>query len=98
MLSRGQIEKGHAKLLAAMDSVESEKLAKKVIVDYGKVSVITGTNVFAHINDLDDFMKSADSLLVENGIIVIEAPYLLHLIKNLIKKLYSQMDVLIFYM
>ena len=61
----------------------SEKLAKKVIVDYGKVSVITGTNVFAHINDLDDFMKSADSLLVENGMIVIEAPYLLHLIKNL---------------
>ena len=31
MLSRGQIEKGHAKLLAAMDSVESEKLAKKII-------------------------------------------------------------------
>ena len=61
----------------------SEKLAKKIIVDYGKVSVITGTNVFAHINDLDDFMKAADSLLIENGMIVIEAPYLLHLIKNL---------------
>ena len=61
----------------------SEELAKKVIGDYGKVSVITGTNVFAHINDLDDFMKAADSLLVENGMIVIEAPYLLHLIKNL---------------
>jgi ParB family chromosome partitioning protein len=31
MLSKGQIEKGHAKLLAAMDSIESEKLAKKII-------------------------------------------------------------------
>ena len=31
MLSKGQIEKGHAKLLAAMDSVESERLAKKII-------------------------------------------------------------------
>ena len=31
MLSKGQIEKGHAKLLASMDSVESEKLAKKII-------------------------------------------------------------------
>jgi len=61
----------------------SERLARKVIRDYGKVSVITGTNVFAHINDLDDFMKAADSLLLENGIIIIEAPYLLHLIKNL---------------
>lgn len=61
----------------------SEKLVNKILEKYGKVSVITGTNVFAHIDDLDDFMKSADSLLVEDGIIVIEAPYLLHLIENL---------------
>lgn len=61
----------------------SKKLVKKILDDYGKVSVITGTNVFAHINDLDDFMITADSLLVEDGIIVIEAPYLLRLIENL---------------
>jgi len=61
----------------------SGKLVKKILDDHGKVSVITGTNVFAHINDLDDFMLTADSLLVEDGIIVIEAPYLLHLIENL---------------
>ena len=61
----------------------SKKLVKKILDDYGKVSVITGTNVFAHIDDLDDFMIAADSLLVEDGIIVIEAPYLLRLIENL---------------
>ena len=61
----------------------SKKLVKKILDDYGKVSVITGTNVFAHIDDLDDFMITADSLLVEDGIIVIEAPYLLRLIENL---------------
>ena len=61
----------------------SGKLVKKILNDYQKVSVITGTNVFAHINDLDDFMLSADLLLVEDGIIVIEAPYLLHLIENM---------------
>lgn len=61
----------------------SNKLIKKILDDYGKVSVITGTNVFAHINDLDDFMSTADSLLNEDGIIVIEAPYLLHLIENM---------------
>ena len=61
----------------------SKKLVKKILADYGKVSIITGTNVFAHIDDLDDFMIAADSLLVEDGIIVIEAPYLLHLIENL---------------
>ena len=61
----------------------SNKLVKKILDKYGKVSVITGTNVFAHIDDLDDFMITADSLLVEDGIIVIEAPYLLHLLENL---------------
>ena len=61
----------------------SNILVKKILDNYGKVSVLTGTNVFAHIDDLDDFMISADSLLVEDGIIVIEAPYLLHLINNL---------------
>lgn len=61
----------------------SNKLVNKILEKYGKVSVITATNVFAHIDDLDDFMKSADSLLREDGIIVIEAPYLLHLIENL---------------
>jgi len=61
----------------------SNKLVKKILDDYGKVSVITGTNVFAHIDNLDDFMTTANSLLVDDGIIVIEAPYLLHLIENM---------------
>ena len=50
---------------------------------YRKASVITGTNVFAHIDDLDDFMNGAKTLLTENGILVIEAPYLLTLLDNL---------------
>jgi 2-polyprenyl-3-methyl-5-hydroxy-6-metoxy-1,4-benzoquinol methylase len=61
----------------------SNKLVKKILDNYGKVSVITGTNVFAHIDDLDDFMLTADSLLLEDGMIIIEAPYLLHLIENM---------------
>ena len=61
----------------------SNKLTKKILEEYGKVSVITGTNVFAHIDDLQDFMSTANSLLIEDGIIVIEAPYLLYLIEKL---------------
>ena len=61
----------------------SNKLVKKILDNYGKVSVITGTNVFAHIDDLDDFMLTSNSLLTEDGIIVIEAPYLLNLIENM---------------
>ena len=61
----------------------SSKLTNKIIKQYGNASIITATNVFAHIHDLDDFMKTCDSILLDNGIIVIEAPYLLHLIENL---------------
>ena len=58
-------------------------LAKNILANHGHASVITGTNVFAHIDDLDDFMNTTNILLNEDGIIVIEAPYLLNLLDNL---------------
>lgn len=61
----------------------SSKLASKIHQEIGNASVITGTNVFAHIDDLDDFVKAADILLDEQGIIVIEAPYLVNMLDNL---------------
>ena len=61
----------------------SSKLAKKILDKYGKASVITGTNIFAHIDDLDDFLKSVDILLHEKGVFVIESPYLPNLVDNL---------------
>lgn len=54
----------------------SSDLTKKIQEKFGKAAVITGTNVFAHINNLDDFVKAANTLLIEDGIIVLEAPYL----------------------
>ncbi len=48
----------------------------------GKASVITGTNVFAHVDDLHDFMKAVDILLKDDGVFVFESPSMLGLIKN----------------
>lgn len=61
----------------------SSDLALKLLQQVGNASVITATNVFAHINDLNDFVKAADNLLTEDGIIVIEAPYLVNMLDNL---------------
>ena len=61
----------------------SKKLAKNIVKKYGKSSIITATNVFAHIDNLDDFMTGAKILLEKNGILIIEAPYLVNLIDNL---------------
>jgi SAM-dependent methyltransferase len=45
--------------------------------------VITGTNVCAHINDLDDFMQAVEMILDRDGILVIEAPHFLELFRHL---------------
>ena len=59
-------------------------LAKKIVSEKGVASVINITNVFAHINDLDDLMQAVDILLKDDGIFVIEAPHFLDLINSLI--------------
>jgi len=58
--------------------------AQKILNTKGKASVITGTNVFAHVDDLDNFMEAIKILIDEKkGVFIIEAPHLLHLVKNL---------------
>ena len=61
----------------------SPKLASQVIESHGKASVVTATNVFAHIDDLDDFMEAINTLLDDRGVLIIEAPHFLKLIENL---------------
>jgi len=61
----------------------SPKLASQVVSSHGKASVVTTTNVFAHIDDLDGFMRSVDILLDHNGVLIIEAPHFLKLVANL---------------
>ena len=61
----------------------SSELAKRIKKEYGQASVITGTHVFAHIDDLHDFFKATDILLKEDGIICMEAPNLITLMENL---------------
>jgi hypothetical protein len=58
--------------------------AETIFSELGPASVITGTNVFAHVDDLNGFMEAIKTLLHPGrGIFVIEAPHLLHLIRSL---------------
>ncbi len=60
----------------------SEKTAKMISEKYGKADVVIGTNVFAHVPDLDDLMRGLDVLLKENGIAVFESPYFVDLLNH----------------
>ncbi|MBY0539784.1 class I SAM-dependent methyltransferase [Patescibacteria group bacterium] len=57
-------------------------LAKAITVSHGKAQVITATNVFAHLHEIDDSVLGMKELLADEGVIVIEAPHALPLIEN----------------
>ncbi len=60
----------------------SNSLSKKIIKKYGKAKIITATNVFAHIDDINETLKSIKNLLTDDGIFISESHYLLTLIKE----------------
>ncbi|MEK6948740.1 MAG: class I SAM-dependent methyltransferase [Nanoarchaeota archaeon] len=60
-----------------------KRVARKILKKYGKADVITGTNVFAHVDELDEMVIAVKELLNDGGIFVIEVPYLVDLIEKL---------------
>jgi|TARA_B100000315_G_scaffold96543_2_gene88697 SAM-dependent methyltransferase len=52
-------------------------------VEYGLFDVVTVNNLFANIDDLDDFVRSLLNVLAPNGVIIIESAYLPDMIDNL---------------
>jgi SAM-dependent methyltransferase len=61
-----------------------EKIANEIKEKYNlKAKIITATNVFAHINDYDDFLKGVDELLDDDGVFIFQVHYLVDLVKNL---------------
>jgi hypothetical protein len=60
----------------------NQDTARQIVKDKGLASVITATNVFAHVDDLDGFMASVQVLLGESGVFIFEAPYFVNLLKH----------------
>jgi hypothetical protein len=62
--------------VALFDSTTAERILK----EWGPARAITLTNTFPHIQDLSDFLKGVRTLLTNDGVLVIEAHYLLDLL------------------
>jgi hypothetical protein len=58
------------------------QLAKNLADDGRKADLIIGNNVFAHVPCLNDFVKGLKILLKQKGVITLEFPHLLQLMKN----------------
>jgi SAM-dependent methyltransferase len=58
-------------------------VAEKIRLSKGRATVIAGTNVFAHIHEIDSAVEGMKMLLDDQGVIVIEAPYAIDFIEHL---------------
>ena len=72
------IKKGIPTIIDYFDSTT----ASKIINTYGKAKVITATNVFAHINNINNIVKLIKKTLEEDGVFISESHYLLPLIQT----------------
>lgn len=61
----------------------NDEIVKKIKNEYGKAKIITATNVFAHIDDINEITKLIIELLEDDSIFISESHYLLSLIKTL---------------
>lgn len=61
-----------------------EQVAKRIYLQCGQAAVITATNTFAHVHDLHDFMRGIQGLLRGDGVLVIESPHFMALVKDLL--------------
>ena len=72
------IKKGIPTIIDYFDN----KISSKIIKKYGKAKVITATNVFAHIDNINSIVKSIKNTLKHDGVFISESHYLLPLIKT----------------
>jgi SAM-dependent methyltransferase len=50
-------------------------VAQSIRATHGPAALVTATNVFAHVDDLDAFVAAVKLLLAPDGVFVFEAPY-----------------------
>lgn len=61
----------------------NQKTAKEMLLKIGQVDLVTGSNVFAHVDDIHEIIKAAKIILKPQGVFIVEVHYL----KDLLDKL-----------
>lgn len=57
-------------------------VAKRIVNGFGQADLITATNVFAHVDNVKEFIQAAKHVLKPSGVLVLEFPYLIDFIEN----------------
>jgi len=68
--------------LEVYTSYFNKDISRKLKKNIGKVDVVTGSNVFAHVDDIQEIIDAAKIILKNDGVFIVEVHYL----KDLIEK------------
>jgi hypothetical protein len=60
-----------------------ENVAERIVDEHGPVSVVTGTNMFAHVNNLYPELRGIARMIGDDGAFVSESHYLVNLLEEL---------------
>lgn len=60
----------------------STETAEAMVERFGRPKVITATNVFAHVDDVHEFVRAMECCLASQGVFVIECPYVVDFIER----------------
>lgn len=79
LVGKKAIKRGIDTIISYFDPPTVSKVLKK----YGKAKIITATNVFAHIDNVNTILKLIKKLLDKKGIFISESHYLLSLFEDI---------------
>lgn len=62
----------------------SPEVARRIVQEQSPAKIITATNVFAHVDNISRFTQGVRDLLDPDGVFVIEAPYWIDMVEQLL--------------
>lgn len=60
----------------------TERSARVIVHEKGPAAALLGNNVFAHVDDIHDFVRGARALLASDGVFVFEVPYVFDMLDH----------------
>ena len=73
----------HAAGIPTIPEFFSVETAETVVKEHGRASAILGRHVFAHVDDVHAFLEGVNRCLADDGVFLIEVPYLGDLLAKL---------------
>jgi SAM-dependent methyltransferase len=81
--ARNVAEHARARGVPTVAEFFTEPLAREIRKQQGPASAMLANNVFAHIDDLDEVMRGIQALLADDGVLVMEFPYVVDFLDHL---------------